>query len=56
MSVPLIIQLEDRKRALADATMHLPGDDINKFNRMIGEYTGIQYVIDLIQSLEKDED
>jgi hypothetical protein len=56
MSKPLILQLEDRKRELADATMRLQGDDLNKFNRMVGEYTGIDYVIELIKSLDKEDD
>ena len=56
MSKPLVLQLEDRKRELADSAIQLPPDSFEKFNRMAGEYAGVDYVIELIKSLEKDDD
>lgn len=56
MNKPLILQLEDRKKELAAAAMQLPVDSLDKFNRMVGEYAGIDYVIELITSLEKDNE
>lgn len=56
MNKPLVLQLEDRKKELAEAAMTLPVGSNQQFERFTGEYQGIQYVIDLIQSLEeKDE-
>lgn len=56
MSKPLILQLEDRKRELAEAAMLLPPNSMDKFYRMTGEYAGLDYVVELIKSLEKDDD
>lgn len=56
MSKPLIILLEDRKRAIADAAIKNPPGLHDKFERLAGEYAGINYVIELIKSLEKDKD
>ena len=56
MSKPLILQLEDRKRELADSAIQLPPDSLEKFNRIAGEYAGVDYVIELIKSIEKDDE
>lgn len=55
MSKPLILQLEDRKRELAEAAMMLPPNSMDKFERLVGEYHGLSYVIELIKSLEKED-
>jgi hypothetical protein len=49
---PLVLQLEDRKKELAEAAMLLPPNSLSKFERMAGEYAGINYVIELINSIE----
>ena len=51
-----MLLLEDRKTEIAQATMLLPPNSYDMFNRMAGEYAGVNYVIELIKSLEKDED
>ena len=53
---PLVLQLEDRKKELSEAAMSLPPDSLSKFERMAGEYAGINYVIELIASIEKDDE
>lgn len=56
MNKPLVLQLEDRKKELAEAAMLLPPDSLSKFERMAGEYAGVNYVIELIASLEKEDE
>ncbi len=56
MSKPLVLQLEDRKKEITEAAMSLPVGSNLQFERLIGEHAGVQFVIDLIQSLEKEDD